>query len=114
MTPINSRETTPATRRPNFCSWLIVSSFSSLLPSHFPRRGSISLSVIKPPTIVRTTTELAIKYQLSITLTCMAASMVFAASVLMPESSTSVVTISRLAVKPQPTPAIAASKPATG
>ena len=66
------------------------------------------------PTIVRTITELAIKYQLSITLTCMVASMVLAASVLMPESSTSVVTISRLAVNPQPTPAIADSRPATG
>ena len=32
----------------------------------------------------------------------------------MPESSTSVVTISRLAVKPEATPAIAASSPATG
>ncbi len=37
-----------------------------------------------------------------------------AASVLIPESSTSVVTISKLAVKPQPTPAMAASRPATG
>lgn len=72
------------------------------------------LSVIKPPTIVRTTTELAIKYQLSITLTCIAASMVFAASVLMPESSTSVVTISRLAVKPQPTPGNRGQQPRDG
>ena len=37
-----------------------------------------------------------------------------AASVLIPDSNTSVVTISKLAVKPQPTPAMAASKPATG
>ena len=33
---------------------------------------------------------------------------------LIPDSNTSVVTISKLAVKPQPTPAMAASKPATG
>ncbi len=114
MTAINSNDTIPATRNPRRCSGDKASSFSSLLPCHLPRRGSTILSVISPPTIVSTITELAIKYQLSITLTCIAASRVLAASVLIPESSTSVVTISRLAVKPQPTPAIAASKPATG
>ena len=72
------------------------------------------LSVIRPPTIVSTTTELAIKYQLSITLTCICGLNAAAASVLIPDSNTSVVTISKLAVKPQPTPAMAASKPATG
>ena len=54
------------------------------------------------------------KYQLSMTLTCSEASSVFAASVLIPESNTSVVTMSKFAVNPQPTPAIAASNPATG
>ncbi len=96
-----TNEAIPATRSPKRCSGVSAASLSSLRPSHVPSRGSINLSVISPPTRVRTMTEQAMKYQLSITLTCSEPSSVFAASVLMPESSTSVVTISKLAVNPR-------------
>ncbi len=51
---------------------------TTALPLAQPRLDH-SLSVISPPTSVRTITEVAIKYQLSITLTCKEASMDFAA-----------------------------------
>ena len=54
------------------------------------------------------------KYQLSKTVTPTFGSTEAAISVLMPDSNTSVVTISIFAVKPAPTPAMAAINPATG
>ena len=110
---INSSAAIPAARRPRFSSGVSAASFSPL-PCHFGSRGSTNLSVSSAPTIVSTITEVAIKNQLSMTLTCTVSLTALAASVLMPESSTSVVTISRLAVKPEATPAMAASRPATG
>ncbi|MOA06467.1 hypothetical protein D3C78_1261020 [compost metagenome] len=66
---INTSAAMPLIINPRFCSGVSVSILSSALPCHLGRRGSINLSVNSAPAKVSTTTEVAIKYQLSITLT---------------------------------------------
>ena len=69
MMAINTSAAMPLIISPRFCSGVSAAILSSAPPCHFGSRGSINLSVSSAPAMVSTITEVAIKYQLSITLT---------------------------------------------
>ncbi|MNT25557.1 hypothetical protein D3C72_1610780 [compost metagenome] len=66
---INTSAAMPLIISPWFCNGVSASILSSALPRHSGNLGSINLSVSSAPAMVSTITEVAIKYQLSITLT---------------------------------------------
>src|SRR5699024_11084428 len=89
-------------------------SSSTASPSYLPKRGSINLVVISPPTTVNTNTETILKNQLYTGVTVIVSSIIAAASVEIPASNASVPATNKFAVKPAPAPAYPAANPASG
>ncbi len=114
MTATNTSVATPAMRRPNRSRASASAAFHHDCLATGPPQLDQLIGDQSADERQKRSPRSPIDYQLSITLTCKEASMDFAASVLMPESSTVGGDNQSLAVKPQPAPAIAATEPATG